>query len=333
MLPAKFRGPCLALTTVFFWGTLPIALKQVISSVDVFTIVWLRFTTISLYMWLVLPHRAEGRLFLPLAHIFHHTPELHHHIASGPYNRKRTLLLILVAALGLGGNFVLFNVSVIYLTASACQIVSQAGPMLLMLGSVLVLREPMHRIQVVGIPVLLTGITLFFNQSLGDLINPAAGTGTGVLVGLVAALVWAIFGMAQKVVLREMAPGRLMRLIYTFIALALLPLATPSNLLNISSLFQALCLAYCCMNTMFAYGAFTKAMTCWDTPKIGAVLTLTPSATLLFAHLLHLLFPGHFFSEDLNLLGFFGALVTMTGACLIAVGPQLRTLLPWMHKK
>ncbi len=332
MLPAKFQGPCLALTTVFFWGTLPIALKQVIASVDVFTIVWLRFTTIALYMWIVLPHRAEGRLFLPLAHVFHHNPELHRHIASGPYNRKRTLLLILVAATGLGGNFVLYNTSVLYLTASACQIVSQAGPMLLMLGSVLVLHEPMHRIQVIGIPVLLTGITLFFNQNLGDLITPSAGTGTGVLVGLIAALVWAIFGIAQKIVLREMAPGRLMRLIYTIIALGLLPLATPSNLLNISSLFQALCLAYCCMNTMFAYGAFTKAMTCWETPKIGAVLTLTPSATLFFAWLLHCIAPETFFSEGLNLLGFFGALVTMTGACLIAVGPQLKHLLPGRHK-
>ncbi len=332
MLPAKFRGPCLALTTVIFWGTLPIALKQVVASVDVFTIVWLRFTTIALWMWLVLPHRAEGRLFLPLVRLFSHNPALSHLVASGPYNRKRTLLLILVAAAGLGGNFVLYNCSVIYLTASACQIVSQAGPMLLMLGSVLFLHESMHRIQVVGIPVLLLGITLFFNQSLGDLINPAAGTGTGVLVGLAATLVWAMFGIAQKVVLREMASGRLMRLIYTLIALGLFPLATPSHLLNINSLFQALCLAYCCVNTLFAYGAFTKAMTVWETPKIGAVLTLTPLATLLFAHLFHLMAPARFFSENLNLLGFVGAFVTMSGACLIAVGPQLKTLLPWHAK-
>ena len=309
MLPAKFRGPCLALTTVIFWGTLPIALKQVVASVDVFTIVWLRFTTIALWMWLVLPHRAEGRLFLPLVHLFSHNPALSHLVASGPYNRKRTLLLILVAAAGLGGNFVLYNCSVIYLTASACQIVSQAGPMLLMLGSVLFLHEPMHRIQVAGIPVLILGITLFFNQSLGDLINPAAGTGTGVLVGLAATLVWA-----------------------TLIALGLFPLATPSHLLNINSLFQALCLAYCCVNTLFAYGAFTKAMTVWETPKIGAVLTLTPLATLMFAHLFHLMAPARFFSENLNLLGFVGAFVTMSGACLIAVGPQLKTLLPWHAK-
>lgn len=329
---AHYKGLGLALTTVAFWGTLPIALKQVTPNVDVFTIVWLRFTTIALWMWFYLPHKAEGRFFVPLMHrLGHHNEQISRLVASGPYNRRKTLLLILVAALGLGGNFVLFNTSVLYLTASACQIVSQAGPMLLMLGSVLVLHEPMHRIQVLGIPVLLLGFLLFFNQNLGELFSFEGGSGLGVLLGFSASLVWACFGVAQKVLLREMSPQRLLRVLYTFIALGLLPLATPSHLLNLAGPFQALCLAYCCLNTMVAYGCFTRAMACWNTARVGAVLTLTPLATLLFAFFLHLLAPQHFASENLNFLGFVGAFVTVFGACLIAMGSQIFTL--FQHHK
>lgn len=322
----RFRGLLLALTTVTFWGTLPIALKQVVSSVDVLTIVWLRFTTIALWMWFFLPHRAEGRALLPLIHLFDHGPSAGRPVLAGPYSRRRTVLLLLVAAAGLGGNFVLYNASVVFMTASACQIVSQAGPMLLMLGSVAVLHEPMQRVQYLGIPVLIVGMTLFFNQNLHELTRLDGGYGLGLLAGLTGALVWATFGVAQKVLLRELAPQRLMRVVYTLIALALFPFATPSHLLNLTGPFQALCLAYCCVNTMVAYGSFTKAMACWNTAKVGAVLTLTPLATLFFAALFHLLAPSTFHSESLNALGFVGAFVTVSGACLIALGSQVLTI-------
>ncbi len=331
LVPHKFQGLFLALTTVVFWGTLPIALKQVITSVDVTTIVWLRFTTISVWMWLFLPHRAEGRMFLPLVHLFDKNPKLHHFVASRPYNRRKTLLLLLVAALGLGANFVLYNLSVVYMPASACQILAQAGPMLLMLGSVVILHEPLHKIQVMGIPVLVLGFLLFFNQDLGALLSFSGNTGIGVLIGLSASFVWACFGVAQKILLREMAAKRLMRVLYTLIALALLPFASPGHLGNIDSLFQALCLAYCCLNTAVAYGCLARAMVLWDTAKVGAVLTLTPLSTLFFALVFHFLAPATFASEKLNLLAFVGAFVTVSGASLIAVGPQLKHLLRRGH--
>ncbi len=319
-LKSSLKGPLMALSTMLFWSTLPIALKQVVVTVDPVTVVWLRFSTAALWMWFFLPHRAEGRFFIPFAVMHGHvqiTPS-----RQGPFNRHLVILLLLTAACGLGGNFVCYNLSLAYLSASACQIVSQAGPMLLMLGSIVLLHEPMHRVQLVGIPTLLLGFGLFFNNHLADICNLSGSYAHGLLIGLIAALVWAIFGIAQKILLRTMAPQRILRMLYTSVAIALTFIATPSRILDVN-LAQAFCLAYCCFNTMVAYGSFTQAMACWETPKVSAVLTMVPLATLLFTNFCHMLVPGFFPAEELNLMGYVGACVTVCGAGLIAIGPMI----------
>ena len=163
--------------------------------------------------------------------------------------------------------------------------------MLLMLGSVVVLREPLRRIQVSGVATLLLGFGLFFNERLADLLRFREGYGLGLALGLTAAVVWAVYGVTQKILLREMAPPRIMRALYTVCALALTPFAAPQSLLRLDAL-QIVCLAYCCLNTLVAYGAFSRAMACWHTAKVSAVITLTPLFTLVFAKLFHLLGPA-----------------------------------------
>ena len=311
-LGTHLKGLFLALTTVIFWGTLPIALKQVVTTVDPTTIVWIRFSTGALWLWFWLPRRTTRRA------------------RSGLYS-GRVVLLLGVAAAGLGGNFVLYNASVACMSASACQIVAQAGPMLLMLGSVLVLGEALRRVQVAGVVVLLLGLGLFFNERLTELFQIRDGYGLGLALGLTAAVVWAVYGLAQRILLREMAPPRIMRVLYTCCALALFPFATPSALLRLDTA-QSLCLAYCCLNTLVAYGAFSRAMSGWNTAKVSAILTLTLLFTLAFAQIFHLLAPSFFPADPLNWLGYGGALVVVCGAGLIAVGPLLHLpALPHRH--
>lgn len=307
----QVKGLFLALTTVLFWGTLPIALKQVTTTVDPTTIVWIRFTTGALWLWLRLP-RTKSRRSSP-----------------GLYS-GRVILLLGVAAAGLGGNFVLYNASVACMSASACQIVAQAGPMLLMLGSVLVLGETLHRVQTVGVVMLLLGLGLFFNERLGELLQLSGGYGLGLALGITAAAVWAVYGLAQRILLREMPPPRLMRILYTCCALALFPFASPQLLLRLDTA-QGLCLAYCCLNTLVAYGAFSRAMSCWDTARVSAILTLTPLCTLAFARLFHLFAPTFFPADPLNWPAIGGAAAVVCGAALMAVGPVLH--LPLLSRR
>ena len=140
----------LALLTALFWGALPLALKHLLSTVDALSIVCLRFWVAAAWTW-GLSCRHPGN--------------------STPLGRREKILLVLAAA-GLSCNFVFFNSSVAYLSASACQILAQAGPVLLLLGSVFVLREPFLPIQGGSVIVLLGGLLLFFNTRLLELAAP-----------------------------------------------------------------------------------------------------------------------------------------------------------------
>ena len=297
----------MALVTTFFWGTLPIALKAVTEQLDPFTIVWMRFTVAALWVWLwPLPgkHRKEQRR----------------------WPGRQTLILFGLASLMLGANFVLYNSSAIYLSAPATQIVSQMGPLVLMLGGVLVLREPFRAVQGLGGLTLTVGLLLFFNERLHELLRFGEGYGLGLLLGLSGAFVWAVYGVTQKALMKVFSPKATLRVIYACVALGLTPLAQPWGILQLDGM-QCCCLAYCCLNTIVAYGCFSRAMAIWHTAGVGAVLSLTPLFTLACAWLAHRFFPGSFPDAPLNLLGYAGALIVVLGAALLAVGPQVRGVL------
>ena len=299
------RGFSLSLCTAFFWGTLPIALKQASAALDPLTIVWLRFSTAALWLWLRLPPpKIPGRPGrLPVS--------------------PRHCLLFLVAGLTLGANFVFYNSGVIYMSASATQIVSQAGPLLLMLGGVWLLREPFCRVQGAGGVVLTLGFLFFFSGRVPEFAHLGEGYGLGLVFGVLGALTWAAYGLAHKLLLRAYAPETTLRFVYTFVALGLSPFAHPGGMAALG-LGGCLCLAYCCLNTIVAYGCFGRALACWHTAGVGAVLSLTPLFTLICAGSAHRLVPNFFQAAPLNLLGWFGAFLVMLGAGLLAAGPRIR---------
>lgn len=299
-------GLLLALLTALFWGALPLAIKHVLPVMDATTIVWLRFCVAALWIWLF-PERRPAAKASP----------------SAARLSRRQMGLLLIATVGLGGNFVMFNSSVGYLDASACQIMAQCGPMLLLLGSVVVLRESFVPIQAGCVLVLLAGMLLFFNTRLVQLFSGADSRFlVGILLSIGAASVWSCYGLAQKVLLRSLSPTRLMRVIYLCCALGLTPFASPSAILRLD-LVQSLCLLFACINTLVAYGAFVKAMSIWHAAKVSAVVTTTPLFTLFLEAVLQLLLPGIYEVEALSLLNYVGALVVVLGALGIAVGPML----------
>lgn len=294
-------GALLALTTAVFWGALPLAMKQVLLVADAPTIVWARFTVAALWMWvwLVPVTQRPSKLFFSW----------------------RYLVLFSIAVLGLGCNFLFFNASVIYLSAPAAQIISQAGPVLLIFGSVLILHESLNRVQQIGMGVLLAGLAMFFNQHIGEFLRLEGDYVYGILLGLLGAVVWAGYAIAQKSLLRTVSAVQIMRLIYTCCAIGFLPLASPADLLKVDWM-QGLCLAFCCLNTLIAYGAFTEAMVRWDAAKVSALLTLTPLFSLIFSELAWWINPAMFPTERLNLLGIVGAFVVVLGALTMTRSKQ-----------
>lgn len=296
-------GLCLALITAICWGALPIAMKQVLVDMEPYTVVWYRFLIASVGLGLILFTRRQ----LPPLRVFRH---------------HRWGILLLIATCGLLGNFVLFSSSLQFLSPTTSQVIGQLSPVGMMFASVLILKEKMRRTQVVGAILLLCGMLLFFNASLIEILTRFTDYTLGVLLGIGAATVWVSYGVAQKVLLRRLSSQQILLLLYILCVLFITPWAKPEAIFRLSH-WQLICLLFCGANTLIGYGALAEAMARWQAAQVSAIITLTPLFTLLFSDLLALLWPNVFVPPALNVVGYVGAFVVVSGAMFSAIGHRL----------
>lgn len=295
-------GLFLALLTAVLWGILPVKLKQVLQVMDPITVTWYRLLVSGslLFAWLAATRRLPS--FAPLG--------------------RRGKGLVAICTLGLVGNYVLYLVGLKLVSAGTAQLVVQIGPVLLLVGSVLVFKERFSLAQGIGLALLLAGFGLFFNQRLQELLTSLSGYTTGVLVILLASLVWVFYALGQKQLLTVWNSMQVMMVIYLFCALLLTPWAQPLEVLRLSALQGWLLLA-CCLNTLVAYGAFAEALAHWEASRVSATLAITPLVTFVAVALAAWLWPDFVMAEQINGLGYFGALVVVLGSALTALGPSL----------
>lgn len=296
-------GILLALTTAMCWGSLPIAMKQVLDVMEPTTVVFYRFLMASTGLGLILTLKGK----LPPLKLF---------------RKPRWLVLLAIATGGLVGNFILFSSSLQYLSPTASQVIGQLSPVGMMVASVVILKEKMRGTQVIGACMLICGLGLFFNTSLIEIFTRLTDYTWGVIFGVGAAMVWVSYGVAQKVLLRRLASPQILFLLYTLCTLALIPLASPATIFQLSH-WQLACLIFCGLNTLAGYGALAEAMARWQAAQVSAFITLTPLFTLIFSDLLSMAWPELFAKPMLNLIGYLGAFVVVAGAMYSAIGHRL----------
>ena len=295
-------GFLLAFTTTILWGVLPIMLKAVLEVMDPYTVTWYRLFSagIVLFCWLAAKRRLPSIKALSV--------------------RNRGLLL--VAVLGLAFNYVLYVMALQRLTPGTMQLIIQVAPVLLMFGSMLVFRERFGIGQVIGLLILIPGFALFFNQRLMELMTQLSSYTLGILIALVSALSWALYGLAQKQLLTIWSSVTVMMVIYLACSLLLWPLASPLEILQLSTLQRWLLLG-CCLNTLVAYGAFAEALAHWEASRVSATVATTPLFTFSMVALGSMLWPSLIEPELLNSLAYLGALMVVSGSALIALAPSL----------
>jgi drug/metabolite transporter (DMT)-like permease len=169
--------------------------------------------------------------------------------------------------------------------------------------------------------VLVAGILLFFNRRLPELSHASAGVGLGVLLLIFSAILWAAYALAQRYLLRSLASEQILFLLYFAAVVLLLPMVRFASVLSLTKAQFGL-LAFCCVNTLVAYGAFVEALGHWEVSRVSAVLSTAPLFTLLGMQLIEFLSPGIMKSEELNALSILGALAVVAGSCLCALGSQ-----------
>jgi drug/metabolite transporter (DMT)-like permease len=290
-------GFALALSTAVLWGVLPIALKIALKSIDPYTVTWYRFASSGLI--LVIALGVTGGL-----------------PAIWNFDRP-TWMLLAIAFVGLTGNYVLYIVALVHTSPTITQTVAQLGPMILLFGGLVVFKEKFSGIQWLGFAVLMTGLVLFFHDRLLELSHFHGDLGSGVLFLTVAAFIWAAYGLAQKRLLKSLGSQQILLILYLAAAIALIPTTAPASIRQANAL-QLSMLAFCCLNTLVAYGAFAEGLKHWEVSRFGAVLAMAPLFTVAGMWSIGKFAPNLVAAERLDALSMMGTLLVVGGSVTCA---------------
>ncbi len=291
-------GFALATTTMIAWGTLPVALSAALSRLDAVTITGVRFLVSTVVLAGAL---AVGRSVPVLGGL-----------------RRSDWLLLGVATVFLAANYLSYIVGLDYTTPADAQVLIQGAPLLLALSGVLVFREPFTRVQWLGFGVLVLGIALFSVGRFGGLVDPAQHLRGNAMIAL-AAVTWAVYGIAQKQLLRVLPSQHIMLCIYVGCTAIFLPVSVLDSLAALDGAGWAI-LVFCALNTVVAYGCFSEALQHWEASRVSAVLALVPLATLAFQRIAAALWPELDPGGPLAPAAWAGAATVVAGSLLTSLG-------------
>lgn len=291
-------GAALALTTALTWGVLPIGLKVALARLDVWTVTWWRFVGAAIIVGAWLAH--QGRL-----------PAVRHF-------GRRTWLWLVIAVGGLSGNYVLYAAGLHLTAPSVAQVVIQLAPFLLLFAGVIVFREQFSGRQWIGCVVLVVGMLLFFNRRLPLLLQFTDRWTLGVFALVAGAVTWAAYGVAQKVLARELGSLQTLWLLFIAGSLLLLPVIRPAAVLELDGIGVA-ALLFCILNSVLGYGSFGAALDRWDVTRVSAVVAVAPLFTVGFMLLAARLGVEWIAPEPIDLPVVAGALLVVAGSMTSAL--------------
>lgn len=269
---------------------------------DAWTVVWYRFLVAALVLFFWLYFRKELPNLMSVS------------------NRTRWFLLF--AASGLCINYFTFADSLNYVNGETSEALIQLTTLFLILGGVIVYKEPFVAVQKIGTLLIVIGLLLFFHDRLVEFTSFENTQTVGVFILVNSAFAWTIYALLQKQLLGSFSSPQILLLIYVFSALVLAPFIAPSLLFSLSE-FELLLLLFCCVNTLVAYGCFAEALKLWDASKVSAVLALAPLFTIGTLKIVVYFNPDYAFSDRLTWLSLVGALLLVVGSVLTALMPVL----------
>ena len=296
-------GFFLSLTAAVLWGMLPVALKEILSGMDAGTVVWYRFLVAGVVLWLWMARGGNLPKFLSAS--------------------RAIQVAMLFAAAGLCANYFLFSYSLNFVNGETSEAVIQLTTLFLILGGVIIYREPFVAVQKLGTLLIVGGLVLFFHDRFVELADLGSDQTIGVLIVVGAAVTWTVYALLQKQLLAEFSSAQILFMIYLFSVVVLLPFVNMGALFGLNRLQLAL-LVFCCLNTLVAYGCFAEAINLWDASKVSAVLALAPLFTISTLKLVVYVNPEYAFSDRLSLLSILGALLLVIGSVLTALVPVLQ---------
>ncbi len=292
-------GIALTLTTVGLWSVLPVGLKIALGGMDAFTLTWYRFLGAALVLGAVLAARGA----LP-------------NVAR--FDRRRWALLA-VATVFLCANYVLYVLGLAHTNAGTAQVVIQLAPLLLALGGVVVYREHLTLAQGLGFATMLIGLVLFSREQILHLVGARDRYYLGLGEIVLAAVAWAIYGLAQKQLLMRLRSPEVLLCLYVGGAVLFAPAAEPARLGALGGVELA-ALVFCTVNMLASYGAFAEALAHLEASRVSALLAMVPLTSLAAIRLAGLTMPDLVAPEPLTWVAVGGATLVVAGSLAAVLG-------------
>jgi drug/metabolite transporter (DMT)-like permease len=292
-------GFALAMTTAVLWGFLPIALKVALEEVDAWTITWCRFAG----AWLTVGVWLASQRTLPF----------------GRLREGKIWRWLLPGCLGMTINYTLYVLGLRYTSAAVTQVVMQIAPPMLLLMGMFFFKERFSGVQWLGFATLLIGLAVFFNRRLPELSSPGEGFSFGILLLVLSSISWAIYGLSQKTLSRQLTSAQILFLMYGGATVLLLPAANFSLVLN-AHRPALIALLFGIVNTVAAYGAFGLALEVWDVSRVSSVVCAAPLFTVVGSLIASRAAIPWVVPETLNTLSIVGACAVVGGSMISALG-------------
>jgi len=290
-------GLPLSIATAMFWGIMPLLLKGLLDQLDPMTLAWTRQIGCGVLMAAYFAWRRDIR-WRAL--------------------RSRTVLgLVAICIVGMTMNALLFNIGLKHATPSATQVMGQLGPVLVLIGAVLIFKESFTRQQWFGAVLSVSGLALFFHDHVHDLLQMSS-YGFGMVMLLIAPLFWASYALSQKRLGGLLDSQQVLMLSYAVGSVVLLPFSAVDKVALLDVVGWWLLVGVIAVY-IFSYIALGTAMAHWEASRVSAMITVTPLFTLVFGHLLGWFFPGYLAVEVHDLLSWGGALLVVVGSFLAAM--------------
>lgn len=290
------KGLVLSLITVLFWSTLPISLKISLAAMDAMTLTWFRFLAAAIFTLVLLLNNRKLKQFLTLT--------------------VSQWLWLGLAAVMLIANYVLFLIGLEMTSPANAQVFIQMAPLLMTLGGVLIFKEYFSKMQMLGVISIIIGLSLFFKDQIQQILS--SDYTLGIWVMFAAALTWAIYALIQKKLAAVLSSQSILFFIYCFASLVLLFWGRFDSFNTLTSV-QWWAIAYACINTVIAYGAFAEALNHWNASRVGMVLALTPVITLFAINTFAFFFPELMSPESIQTLGYVGVVFIVSGSMLASL--------------
>ena len=292
-------GLGLSIITSLAFGFLPIALKGMLEMLDVYTLTWYRFMiSVAVLAPFIL---RPGKL------------------STTAWPGKRLIVITLLPGLLMSGNYLLYILGLLYVSPSTAQVVIQQASLFFLLGSLVIYREQFTGRQWVGLAIVIFGLLLFFNERLIAMVINFTEDTLGVLLITGAAVIWAIYALLQKQLLKTYSASTTILLFYSIGSLAFLPFAQPSLVFQLSGVHIGLLFGLGLIS-LISYGAFAEALNHLEASRVSAVLATVPIITVATVKITTALFPDLIPPESLSMLSIAGAVLVVTGSILMALG-------------